>query len=155
MDDPLERAELIYLFGMAFQLLQNSFVGLLDALGYAELRPVHGMVFQLLRDGGATSTELAQQLGVTKQAAGQIVGYLEKRGYVLRTGHADGGRRRLVVLTAKAREHLAIAGSVLAGLEGRLAEHVGAADLAALRRALAEVIRELGGTELPPLRPIW
>jgi DNA-binding MarR family transcriptional regulator len=155
MDDPLERAELLYLFGMAFQLLQNSFVGLLDTLGYTDLRPVHGMVFQLLRDGGATSTELAEQIGVTKQAAGQIVAYLEERGYVTRTAHPDGGRRRLVVLTAKARDHLAVAGSVLTGLEGGLAERIGAADLAALRRALAKVVRELGGAQLPPLRPIW
>ncbi|WP_322761080.1 hypothetical protein [Frankia sp. Cr2] len=57
--DPLERTELTFLFGMAFQLVLSEFVSRLDAAGYAELRPVHGLVFQLLHGSGTTSTELA------------------------------------------------------------------------------------------------
>jgi DNA-binding MarR family transcriptional regulator len=154
-DDPLRHAELTYLFGMAFQLLQGEFVRRMDVAGYTDLRPVHGLVFQVLRRGGVTGTELAEQLGVTKQAAGQIVQYLEDHGYVTRTGHPDGGRRRLVVLTAKAHAHLGDAGRVLARLETQLEGTIGDEDLVAMRRAVAWVIRELGGDRLPPLRPIW
>src|SRR5947209_19577182 len=98
-DDPLPRAELTYLLGMAFQLLLTEFNERVAAAGYADLRPVHGMAFQILRGRGATSSELAERLGVTKQAAGQIVDDLEKPGYVRRQPHPAGGRRRLVVLT--------------------------------------------------------
>jgi DNA-binding MarR family transcriptional regulator len=154
-DDPLRHAELTYLFGMAFQLLQTSFVRWLDAAGYTDLRPVHGLVFQVLRHGGATSSEIAEQLGVTKQAAGQIVQYLEDHGYVTRTPHPEGGRRRLVELTDKARGHLTVAGRLLAELEAQLEARLGDADLAVMRRAVANVIRELAGTDLPPLRPTW
>ncbi|MGP3924358.1 MarR family winged helix-turn-helix transcriptional regulator [Streptomyces sp. 8N616] len=141
---------------MAFQLLLGEFNGRLAEAGYGDLRPVHGMAFQVLRDGGATSSELAERLGVTKQAAGQIVDDLERRGYVRREAHPAGGRRRLVVLTGKAHEHLSVAGRTLHALEAELAERVGERDLTALRTELARVITELtDGGALPPLRPLW
>nr|WP_207387201.1 MarR family transcriptional regulator [Frankia sp. Cppng1_Ct_nod] len=92
------------------QVVVAEFVGRVDAAGYADLRPVRGMVFQALRGSGATGTELADRLGVTKQAAGQMVDDLEMRGYVRRQPHPDGGRRRLIVLTDKALDHLVVAG---------------------------------------------
>ncbi|SEG52769.1 transcriptional regulator, MarR family [Actinacidiphila yanglinensis] len=153
--DPLERTELTFLLGMAFQLVLGEFVGRLDAAGYAELRPVHGMVFQVLRGSGATSSELAEELGVTKQAAGQIIDDLEKRGYVARRPHPAGGRRKLVVLTDKALEHLAVAGRVLHDLEAQLTRRLQEAGGQVPRAELAAIIRTLAGDALPPLRPVW
>ena len=124
-DDPLERTELTFLLGMAFQLLLGEFVKLLETEGYGDLRPVHGLVFQILARGGITSSELAVQLGVTKQAAGQIVAHLEEADYVYRTEHTEGGRRKLVLLTDKAWEHLIVAGRTLHGLETQISEQLG------------------------------
>ncbi|MCX5398973.1 MarR family winged helix-turn-helix transcriptional regulator [Streptomyces sp. NBC_00102] len=140
---------------MSFQLVLAEFGRRLEAAGHADVRPVHGMVFQLLQHSGATSTELADRLGVTKQAAGQIVDYLEKRGYVERHPHPAGGRRRLVALTAKAREHLAAAGHVLHGLESQLADQLHASGLRLPRAELAGLVRALAGDTPPPLRPVW
>jgi len=148
-DDPLAKTELTFLLGMGFQLVLGEFVARVSAAGYADLRPVHGAVFQMLRGPGATSSELAARLGVTKQAAGQIVDELERKGYVARTEHPDGGRRKLVVLTAKALQHLQVAGRVLHGLEGELG------DVADLRAQLVRLIRTFSGPDLPPLRPVW
>ncbi|MFD8982033.1 MarR family winged helix-turn-helix transcriptional regulator [Streptomyces sp. NPDC059564] len=145
--------ELTFLLGIGFQLLLGEFAHRLDEAGYGDLRPVHGMAFQALKGPGATATELAERLGVTKQAAGQIVDDLEKRGYVRREPHPGGGRRRLVVLTDAATEHLAVAGRTLHALEAELSAHT---DIAALRGELARLVRALhpdGG--LPPLRPVW
>lgn len=154
-DDPLARTELTFLLGMGFQLVLAEFVARVAAAGYSDLRPVHGMVFQALRGTGATSSELADRLGVTKQAAGQIVDDLEKRGYVRRQAHPDGGRRRLVVLTDKALDHLVVAGRVLHGLEAELASQIGERGMIGLRVELASLIRQLAGDNLPPLRPLW
>lgn len=151
-EDPLLRMELTFLLGLAFQLVLQEFVRRTDAAGYGDLRPVHGMVFQALRGGGATSTELAERLGVTKQAAGQIVDDLEHRGYLRREPHPEGGRRRLVVLTERAAEHLTVAGDILHRLEARLGRD---ADLDGLRQELAKVVRALAGDTVPPLRPVW
>ncbi|MFF8712576.1 MarR family winged helix-turn-helix transcriptional regulator [Streptomyces sp. NPDC015184] len=153
--DPLERAELTFLLGMAFQLVLSEFVSRLDAAGHADLRPVHGLVFQALRGSGATSSELAERLGVTKQAAGQIIDDLEKRGYVERRPHPAGGRRKLVVLTGKALEHLVAAGRILHELEAQLAEQLHEAGRQIPRAELAAVIRALAGDSIPPWRPVW
>jgi DNA-binding MarR family transcriptional regulator len=153
--DPLARTELTFLLGMAFQLVLREFVQRVAAAGYPDLRPVHGMALQALKGSGATSTELAEHLGVTKQAAGQIVDDLEHRGYVRRESHPDGGRRRLVVLTDVALRHLAVAGRVLRGLEAEISGQLGEADLARLRVDLARLTRQLAGEDLPPLRPLW
>ncbi|TCO59854.1 MarR family winged helix-turn-helix transcriptional regulator [Actinocrispum wychmicini] len=155
MTDPLARTELTFLLGLAFQLVVADFVQEVEAAGYRDLRPAHGAVFQALRGAGATSTELAERLGVTKQASGQMVGDLESRGYVRRVPHPDGGRRRLVILTDKAMQHMSVAGQVLARLEGDLAAKFGGAELAALRAELTRLIRTMAGDALPPLRPVW
>lgn len=153
--DPLENTELTFLLGMAFQLVLSEFVSRVDAAGYAELRPVHGLVFQALGGTGATSSELAERLGVTKQAAGQIIDDLEKRGYVERRPHPAGGRRKLVVLTDKAQEHLSVAGRILHQLEGQLTKQLQEAGLDLPRAELAALIRTLAADTIPPLRPVW
>jgi DNA-binding MarR family transcriptional regulator len=147
-EDPLEQTELTFLLGMGFQLVLREFVARVEAAGYTDLRLVHGTVFQALRQGGLTSTELGDRLGVTKQAAGQIVDELERKGYVQRRAHPDGGRRKLVVLTEKAFQHLAVAGQILHSLEAEL-------DVASLRTELTALIRTMAGSDLPPMRPVW
>ncbi|MEV7521536.1 MarR family transcriptional regulator [Streptomyces sp. NPDC091371] len=145
--------ELTFLLGLGFQLVLGEFTRRVADAGYADLRPVHGMAFQALKGPGATASELAERLGVTKQAAGQIVDDLEKRGYVRREPHPEGGRRKLVVLTGAATEHLAVAGRILHELEAELGSSV---DLGALRGELGRLVRALHGEEgLPPLRPVW
>ncbi|MGX2996015.1 MarR family winged helix-turn-helix transcriptional regulator [Streptomyces sp. JNUCC 64] len=153
--DPLERTPLTFLLGMAFQLVLSEFVGRLDAAGYADLRPMHGLVFQVLHGSGATSSELAEELGVTKQAAGQIIDDLEKRGYVERRPHPAGGRRKLVVLTDKALQHLSVAGRVLHDLEAQLTRQLHEVGGQVPRAELAAIIRTLAGDAIPPLRPVW
>ncbi|MFD7258504.1 MarR family winged helix-turn-helix transcriptional regulator [Streptomyces sp. NPDC059874] len=139
--------------GLGFQLLLGEFTRRLAEAGYADLRPLHGMAFQALKGPGATASELAERLGVTKQAAGQIVDDLEKRGYVRREPHPEGGRRKLVVLTTAATDHLAVAGRVLHELEAELGQSV---DLGTLRGELGRLVRALHGEGgLPPLRPVW
>ncbi|MCJ1679247.1 MarR family transcriptional regulator [Streptomyces sp. APSN-46.1] len=138
---------------MGFQLMLGEFTRRVAAAGYEDLRPLHGMAFQVLKGPGATATELAERLGVTKQAAGQVVDELERRGYVRREPHPEGGRRKLVVLTRAAYDHLAVAGRILHELEAELGR---AADLRVLRGELARFVRALNGDgPLPALRPVW
>lgn len=146
----LDDLELAFLLGHGYHALLGEFVRRLDAAGYGDLRPVHGFVFQALRQG-KTASELADHLGVTKQAAGQLVDDLESRGYVRRVPHPAGGRRKLVVLTEAAERHLAVAGETLHRLEAEL----GSERIERLRADLVWLIRELSGENLPPLRPIW
>jgi DNA-binding MarR family transcriptional regulator len=154
--DPLASTELTFLLGISFQLVLAEFSRRLDAAGHGDVRPVHGMIFQILYGDGATSSELAESLGVTKQASGQLVTDLENRGYVLREDHPQGGRRRLIVLTDKALAHLEAAGAILHQLESEIAARAADDTLFALRTELAKLIRAMTGDGgIPPLRPAW
>ena len=53
--------------------------------GFVDIRPVHGFAFARISAGDATIAALGEYLGVTKQAAAQLVQQLEERGYVTRT----------------------------------------------------------------------
>ena len=69
------------------------------ARGFGDLRPAHGFAFARLAPGGATITQLAEHLGVTRQAAAQMVDELLARGYVRRSRHPYDARARLITLT--------------------------------------------------------
>jgi DNA-binding MarR family transcriptional regulator len=66
-----------------------------------EARPAYGFAFTRLAPDGATVTDLATHLGVTKQAASQLVDELVRKGYVERRPHPGDARARLVVLTER------------------------------------------------------
>jgi DNA-binding MarR family transcriptional regulator len=71
------------------------------ARGFEDLRPAHGFAFARLAPDGATITQLAEHLGVTRQAAAQLVDELLARGYVRRSRHPDDARARLITLTGR------------------------------------------------------
>ena len=54
------------------------------ASGFGDVRPAHGFAFARLSAGGATITQLAEHLDVTRQAAAQLVEELIAKGYVER-----------------------------------------------------------------------
>src|SRR4249919_3565180 len=54
------------------------------AAGHDEMRPPYGFVIRALAGGGLRLTELAERLGVTKQAALKVVDEMEARGLVQR-----------------------------------------------------------------------
>jgi DNA-binding MarR family transcriptional regulator len=69
------------------------------AQGFGDVRPAHGFAFARIAPSGATVSELAVHLGVTRQAAAQLVDELIEKGYVSRRPHPEDGRARLIVLT--------------------------------------------------------
>jgi DNA-binding MarR family transcriptional regulator len=128
----------------------------LTAAGYPELRPAHGYAFQAIGNQGIKSSELAQVLGMTKQAAQKMIDLLENYGYVTREAHPEDRRGKLVQLTQRGRDSLAESGAILRKLEKRWAEVIGQEQLEALRADLQKVIDTAvkEGFELR-LRPIW
>jgi DNA-binding MarR family transcriptional regulator len=71
------------------------------ARGFDDIRPAHGFAFARLAPDGATGGELAEHLGVTKQAASQLVEELVRKGYVERRPHPTDARARLIVLSER------------------------------------------------------
>ena len=117
--------------------------------GYTDVRPAHGFAFARIAVGGATAADLAEHLGVTKQAAGQLVDQLVSGGYVRRDPDPLDARRRLLRLTARGMACTRAAEESAAAAVAAWRPSVGAKDLRALHDALARL--GLGG----PLRPVW
>jgi len=122
-----------------------------------EMRSSFGFVLRALGDG-ATLTELADRLGVTKQAAIKVVDEMERLGFIERRPHpAD---RRAKVLAATERGHRVRATALKASrrMERDLRRVAGDADVDALRRALGAFLDQHGGLDevtAGRARPVW
>lgn len=117
--------------------------------GFADVRPAHGFAFVRISAGGATVLDVAEHLGVTKQAASQLVEQLVQRRYVKRVADPDDARRRVLVLTARGRSCTVAAEESAADAVAAWRPTLGAAGLKSLYELLGPLDR--GG----PLRPAW
>ena len=133
---------------LAGELVQGIHQRVVDA-GFDDLRPTHGFAFVRISHGGATAADLAEHLGVTKQAAAQLVDELVRKGYVERTPHPTDARARLLRLTERgwACTRAADAASVAAVEPWRAA--LGPERFAGLVRDLAAL------NPKGPIRPAW
>ncbi len=126
----------------------------LDERGHPGLRPAHGYAFQAIGPDGTSSGALAQALGVTKQAAGQLVDELTRKGYVERVSDERDRRRKLVVLTERGADCLRQSAAILLELHTEWADVVGARRLHALDEDL-QALLALYARPGQGLRPIW
>jgi DNA-binding MarR family transcriptional regulator len=117
--------------------------------GFVGLRPAHGFAFVRLAPDGATIAEVAEHLGVTKQAASQLVDDLLRRGYVRVDRHPRDARAKLVTLTEAGWACTRVADeAALATVRGWVGE-IGADRVGELVADLARMARP------GRLRPLW
>jgi DNA-binding MarR family transcriptional regulator len=86
------------------------------------------------------------QLGLSKQAAGQLVDALVLRGYLDREVDTVDRRRLTISLTPRGAEAAAVARGAIERVDAGLAARVGAEDVEVMRRTLALVL-EIGVPE--------
>src|ERR1700712_2258708 len=107
-----------------------------EAKGFGDVRPVHGYAFARISAGDATVADVAENLGVTKQAASQLVDHLVRRGYVERAPHPEDARARLLTLTDKGHECTRAAERAASGVVAGWRREMGLHDFDVLQRAL-------------------
>lgn len=123
----------------AFVALNGQVVPRLAERGFPDVRPAHNAVFQYLDWSGTTVSTLAERAEMTKQAMGELVTYLEERGYVDRVPDPNDRRAKLVRPTDKGREVYAVVRDLIPELEQRLADTLGATRVRQLRRDLQTI----------------
>ncbi len=101
---------------------------------------------------GSQLSEVIDALGISKQAAGQLVDTLVLRGYLDRAADPADRRRLTVTLTERGRLAAAVSRSEVERFDAALVAEVGADDVAATRSTLL-AIAALPLGEAPP-RPI-
>ena len=129
------------LLGLAYQAFVVELRDDLERAGLGGLGRADGYVFRALDQHPLTVSELATRLGVTKQAAGQIVSDMEERSLVSRRPDPDDGRARLLELTPEGRRALRRARAFHRRFEARLGRELGPEVVATVVQALEHVGR--------------
>ena len=113
------------------------------------MRPAHGFAFVLLSAGPTTTTRLAEHLGITKQAASELVQQLAERGYLRRESDPADRRTKVLVLTERGAACTRAAEQAAASTVDGWRDALPSAQFADLQRA----IRLISGSGR--LRPAW
>jgi DNA-binding MarR family transcriptional regulator len=139
-----KRASLGHLLFRSARLLDEQALARVRAQsGIATLRAAHTKLLPHIDLAGTRLTDLASRLGVSKQAAGQVVEEMERMGVLERVRHPDDGRARMVRFSARGRRGLLHGLGVLREIEAELAVELGERDAATLRRLLARLLAAL------------
>ncbi len=133
------RRSLLRLLVEGSRALEGRLYEELRAAGYGDVRPAHYAVFRYLEDDGSRVTELAEVAGMTKQSMGELVAYLEERGYIERRPDPRDGRAKIVVLTEKGQRAIEAAAERIAEIEAELARGMGKERLERLIGSLADL----------------
>ena len=111
----------------------------LRTAGYADLRAAHAQVFVAMDSGGSRLTDLAARAGMTKQAMGELVRYLEQKGYLAVEPDVRDRRAKLIRPTASGWDAHELSKVLVADNDRRLAERLGDQTLHDLRALLGRI----------------
>jgi len=100
-----------------------------SVLGFEDYRRSDPLVLRSLRSGEVPLGSLTATLGLTRQGARKVVSGLVERGYARVSTSTVDTRRRMVELTPRGREYLAVVVATLRALNDEVVNGVDAAQL--------------------------
>jgi len=104
------------------------------------LRPLHAVLLVPLLGGGRHASDLAETLGVSRQAVAQVVTRLEQDGYLTRVTDPGDARAKLICLTPRGRAALRAMRVTALAVEEEWRERLGPEGLAAFRGTLLTLL---------------
>lgn len=107
--------------------------------GYTDLAPAHLAVLRYPGPNGRRPSDLAAEVGATKQAMNYLLGQLEQLGYVRRDNDPDDQRSRRVRLTERGEALRRVVRRTVTNIERELEAEMGATSYAQLRRLLVRL----------------
>ncbi|HVH41920.1 MAG TPA: MarR family winged helix-turn-helix transcriptional regulator [Labilithrix sp.] len=158
--DKLEAAKArstVQLLFKAARLLNERAIGQVRQRMNKPVRVAHTTLLPHVDLAGTRLTDLASRLGVTKQAAGQLVDELVEMGVLERVPDPADARAKLVRFSARGRAGLLEGLGVLREIEAGIASLLGDKKMRALHEALtaivaAEVTEDASAEEARPPR---
>ncbi|KAA0761076.1 MarR family winged helix-turn-helix transcriptional regulator [Bacillus sp. SH5-2] len=148
--------DLTTLLSLSFNASINELHDRLSELGFDDIKPAHGFILKCVSIDGTTGIDIAKYLGITKQAVSKMLDYLEDSGYVMRQIHHTNKRGKTIVLTKRGWLVVKAKGEILAEIEQRWSEKIGAERMQMLRDDLTKIV--YGAREdkfLSGVRPVW
>jgi DNA-binding MarR family transcriptional regulator len=104
------------------------------------LRPLHALLLVPLLGGGRRASDLAETMGVSRQAVAQVVTRLELDGYLTRIADPGDARAKLVCLTPRGRAALRTMRATALAVEDEWRQRLGAERLAGFRDTLITLL---------------
>jgi len=129
------------LLRMPVDAVRRQMIERLHAHGFADIDPAHLIVLRYPGPQGERPSDLAVQLGLTKQALNYQLGQLERRGYLERRPDPDDQRSRRIVLTRRGVAAAHVIRDAVAELETLWARELGEKRYAQLRGLLVDLNR--------------
>lgn len=144
MFEEKKRASVGQLLFKAARLFNEEAVARVAARAHPGLRTSHTLLFPHLdRDKGIRGTELAERLGISKQAVSKLLKDLESDGLVERVRDPEDARAQLVRLTDSGLRGMLDGLDELKKLEAELAGEIGILRMADLHEGLAALLSAL------------
>jgi DNA-binding MarR family transcriptional regulator len=143
------------LLAMAYRELIDDLHERLRQRGWTDVRPAFGFVLLAARDDHTTTSQLAELMGTTKQAASKLAANMVAAGFLVQAAGESDGRQRPLRLTKRGRKLLTAVESIYSELENGWSERIGVNEVERVRRALTRVITRTDDGQLPPVRPTW
>lgn len=134
-----QRSTLQLLFKAARLLNERAIARVRERTG-ADVRVAHTTLLPHVDLEGTRATEIARRLGVSKQAAGQLIDELVAMGQLERVSDPRDARAKLVRFTTRGRRAMLEGLGVLGELEAELARELGQSRIAALHATLALLV---------------
>ena len=141
------------LLRMVWQLHRDRMYERLVAAGYPDVtRPQ----FALLRFPGVDGmrpSEAAELAGLSKQTVNDLLGELERTGYLERKPHPDDGRGRIVRLTPRGKRLQQTTHRISRELEAEWAAQIGPKRITSLKQTLEDMLAASAQDHQPDRRP--
>jgi len=115
----------------------NTIVAMLGAAGFEDLPRNGPFVLGGMANHGGSAVEMIRGLGVSRQAASQLIDTLVLRGYLDRQINSDDRRRMDIELTERGRAAAAVVRSAVKKVDRQLMARLSPGELAGLRVGLA------------------
>lgn len=122
--------------------MRLEMLGRLHRAGYPDVSYAHIPIFRYQGPEGRQPSEIATTAHLSKQTVNDILGQLERSGYLKRQPHPDDGRARIVRLTARGRRLEAAIWQAGRDVEKTWKERIGEPAWAVFRAVLDQIAEE-------------
>ena len=124
---------------LAYQSFRERVYSAVRNSGYDDLQPVHVLLFRYPTIADMRPSELAEQMGISKQAMNDLMRQLETKGYLALRPDPSDGRARLITLTERGSELMELSRAVSQDISEEWAQLVGRRRYEAVTETLLQV----------------
>lgn len=131
---------------MVWQWVRGEIYAAVVDAGYDDLNPAHVAAFRNPSMEGLRPGELAAEMQITKQSVNELLGHLERQGYLIREVDPTDSRSRRIHLTRRGRALERTTFQAAENAEHRAAVLIGKDRMQQLHSTLTDLVAQLDST---------